>query len=91
MSDQPTDRDCATCAHWEPSSELWGDWLPYPEDDAPRWGACGLIELPGYGFGVRVNVSAYVQDGSDYRATLHARSDFGCNLHAPAAAESDHQ
>lgn len=81
MSDE---RTCATCEHWEsPEADaMWGDWMSYPEEDAGRWGVCQLIDLPGYG--EQTALSAYVQDGSDYKATLHARADFGCNLHAPS-------
>jgi len=75
---------CATCKHWRhvPKSEL-GPADPWPDkvtgEDEPRWGWCNLIGLPGYG--ETTDLSAYTQDGSDYRADLHTRDDFGCTLH----------
>lgn len=87
-----SENTCGTCSHWKPIAGEW-DWMD-DEDQivAPSphpWGSCGLIALPEPPWADpnihRVNTTAYVQDGSDYKATLYCRSDFGCTLHATGA------
>lgn len=70
---------CESCVHWD---KVWegAEYGPskIPADDLPHWGVCRLIDMPEYGSSV--SVPAFVQDGSDYKAALHTRSDFGCSL-----------
>ena len=76
---------CASCKHWE---QVWADGSrdydkgagKIPEADRPEWGVCGLIQMPDYS--ETVTTLAFTQDGSDYEADLHTRSDFGCVLWA---------
>lgn len=77
---QPVSEHCETCRHWD---KVW-EGMDYgsnkiPADDLPRWGVCRLIDMPGWG--EQTAVAAFVQDGSNYRASLHTRSNFGCSLH----------
>lgn len=76
-----SERTCATCIHWDPPdlAAQWHDWDKVPEQDMTRWSVCELIGMPDYG--EVCTTTAFTQDGSDYKATLHARSDFGCTLH----------
>lgn len=71
---------CATCTHWRQSDD-WNKPSPdnVPQPDRANWGWCDLIGLPEYG--EVVTVTAYTKDGSDYKADLFTRSDFGCTLH----------
>ena len=73
---------CGTCVHWRATHlhPEWGTWdEDLPAQAGQRWGHCALIALPGYG--EVTTLVAYVQDASEYEATLYARSDFGCTLH----------
>lgn len=73
---------CGTCVHWHDSM---GDYSydapdePLPAAPGAIWGHCTLIDMPDYGE-VTTRI-AFLRDGSDYKATLYARSDFGCTLH----------
>lgn len=79
---------CAGCAHWSPTQyqpDIRPDLDTKPDDwmgeEAPgNWGYC---QYAGE-FGPRDTSNRFfVSDGSDYPATLHTRSDFGCIDHAP--------
>ena len=80
---------CETCKHW---TDAWGLWVEElyeeaeargesfnPDEAPPRWGTCSVVTL-----GWDAEQRAFVQDGSDYRADLHTRADFGCVLWTPS-------
>lgn len=75
---------CETCKHWknpwtEGEHSLAGSHVAVEEH--PRWGTCQLIGLPEFAARLDHDVKAFTQDGSEYVADLHVRSDFGCILH----------
>lgn len=86
MSD---DRTCSTCQWWKAytSPDAWewpelrdehGDTVydeNYLTTPAPgTWGEC----LKAAEFGPSQSDRFYVVDGSEYKAELHTRGDFGC-------------
>jgi hypothetical protein len=60
------------------------DWDPdskhIPDEDRKEWGWCEKITMPDTFEKVVEGTKAFTMDGSEYRATLHTRSDFGCVL-----------
>lgn len=80
---------CETCVHWrkwETNANykanigeckmvvLWWDASEWVDDDNEN--GCTRIISPKYD-----NQRAFVQDGSDYKASLFTRNDFGCVSH----------
>ena len=81
---------CQTCEHWR---NPWTNWSDGPVDEVEEpstWGTCTAISLhdpydtPKAG----PDVLAFTKDGSNYRADLHTRSDFGCVLWAASPPPS---
>lgn len=80
--------NCGTCKHWQP---VWTgtqfDWDAnagcIPDEDVKEWGWCRKITMPEMFEQVPEGTKAFTKDGSDYRADLHTRSDFGCVLAEP--------
>lgn len=77
---------CETCTHWKRYADV-DDWdlrdIAWSVEDPISWGHCQLIGLHDtYGGKVEGGVRAYTRDGSEYRADLFTRSDFGCVEHA---------
>jgi hypothetical protein len=79
-------KTCETCAHWE----VWKSEAGFKKD----MGECNMVVMWWnateweFNNGDRVimsprydNQRAFVQDGSDYRASLYTRKDFGCVDH----------
>ncbi len=80
--------DCASCKHWQ---QVWNDPASkayvhgnaaekIPADKRTEWGVCEAIGMPE--MAETVTTLAFTQDGSEYMADLHTRSDFGCVLWA---------
>ncbi len=96
---RPDPPRCRTCEHWADLENEWGE-VKGLTPDGESWGHCELLEMPESYSDYRMDYSqdgstfvplgdsepsiAYAQDGSDYRASLMCRSDFGCVLHSPA-------
>ena len=88
-------KNCETCKHWE----RWDARdIPYKSGigechmvvlfwDASHWGDVGgeynRVILPEY-----KDQKAFVQDGSDYLASLYTRKDFGCVSHEEGKYEA---
>lgn len=73
--------DCGSCVHWQnPWVDAYLHIGKVPREEHPRWGTCQKITLPDAFGTVDADVVAFTQDGSDYTADLHVRSDFGCKL-----------
>jgi hypothetical protein len=82
-------RTCATCKHWifddgERSESMKAlnlgvcDAIPM-FFDATTWGPDGPRVLkPEF-----AKMTAFTQDGSDYKAYLYTTKDHGCTLHEP--------
>lgn len=80
---------CATCKHWKPSG-------PYETGRSLGLGSCNAAPMlwestewrkdkDGRVFKPEAEgITAFVQDGSDYIATLYTRAGHGCTMHAPA-------
>jgi hypothetical protein len=65
---------CGTCKHWSKDG--------YPE----TYGTCNAIEMWDKGLFWKPTPKnrgplAYVQDASDYHASLYTRAEFGCVMH----------
>lgn len=76
-------KTCETCAHWQPEKgyerlkDIGNCKMVIMFWDTTEWSKEGyLVTKEEY-----KNQKAYVQDGSDYHASLHTRKDFGCSEH----------
>lgn len=78
---------CGTCKHFGPELE---DWNESVGDIAPTgYHTCQLINLRRAEQKIPPPL-AYAQDGSDYRACLIVRSEFGCVEWTAAGKEVNH-
>ena len=76
---------CATCKHWSPSGQ-------YETGHSQGMGSCGATPMfwdhtEWNDDGERIikpdsaHITAFVQDASDYSATLYTRPEHGCTMH----------
>lgn len=84
---------CSSCTHWTQDDEgssvtplpvSYGDGSDYFERVAARNADVGLCNAAVFAPDVELDDPVpllMVRDGSDYRASLYTRRDFGCLLH----------
>lgn len=88
MNDVPR---CSTCQFWRPPTDGTGSDFGLGRCkaapmfwDATDWDEeCNRRLLPEY-----AETKAFVQDGSDYRAVLLTKPDFGCVMHKQGAGHA---
>lgn len=88
----PTEAKCATCKHWEKTGEYetgYGLGLGRCKAIPMFWDSTEWEEdLEGRKFRDEFkDTKAFAQDGSDYRAIVLTRPDFGCVSYDTAGAE----
>lgn len=80
MTQGKSDRLCETCKHWKRHTVDdfgwgWKDERANPDD----FGECKAVAFEYWQ--EKGDKPFYVMDGSEYRAQLNTRRDFGCNQH----------
>lgn len=76
---------CETCKYWLRKTDGQGDYLMWDKQTAnpDDFGQCDLVAFDFWQHPKTKYQDSpfFVMDGSDYRAELTTRRDFGCNQH----------